>query len=79
MPEITYILNDYQHEKLAKIGQLSPLDIIIPSGLINCSYLNDVYFSNLKIEIKIYKGQINVLNDTIICHKGENSQELRLN
>ena len=56
MPEITYILNDYQQEKFANIGQVSPLDIIIPSGLTNCSYLNDVYFFNLKIEIEIYKG-----------------------
>lgn len=69
--EITKITDSYKIEKQAKVGSISPLEIIIPAGPTGMDASQIEYFQNLKIITKVVKNQLEIMNDTRILSVGQ--------
>ena len=55
----------------AKAGIVAPVDVIIPAGLTTMGPEKTSFFQALNLNTKIQKGNIEILQDTVVCECGE--------
>ena len=55
----------------ARIGQIAPIDVIIPAGPTKCDPKQTQFFQALQIPTKINRGQIDIINSFTIIEKGQ--------
>jgi len=55
----------------AKIGSLSPVDVVVPKGDTGMDPSKTAFFQALSIQTKINKGKIEILNDINLIKKGD--------
>jgi len=55
----------------AKIGSLSPVDVVVPKGDTGMDPSKTAFFQALSIQTKINKGKIEILNDISLIKKGD--------
>jgi len=55
----------------AKVGSLSPVDVIVPKGDTGMDPSKTAFFQALSIQTKINKGKIEILNDISLIKKGD--------
>jgi large subunit ribosomal protein LP0 len=55
----------------ARVGAISPTDVIVPAGPTGCDPGQTAFFQTLQIATKINKGQIEILNNVPILKKGD--------
>jgi len=68
--DIKKILQENKVPAPAKVGQIAPEDVIIPSGITNLTPDGTVFFQALNIQTKIAKGLIEIQNPVKIITKG---------
>ena len=55
----------------ARVGALTPCDVIVPKGPTGCDPSQTNFFQVLQIATKIVKGQIEIVSDVTILKKGD--------
>jgi len=55
----------------ARVGAVSPIDVIVPPGPTGCDPGQTAFFQVLQIATKIVKGQIEITNDVHLVKQGE--------
>lgn len=68
--DVKKILQENKVPALAKVGQIAPEDVVIPSGITNLTPDGTVFFQALNIQTKIAKGLIEIQNPVKIITKG---------
>jgi large subunit ribosomal protein LP0 len=69
--EITKISDVYQIEKQSKVGAISPVEIILPAGPTGMDASQVEYFQNLRIQTKVVRNQLDIINPTKILVVGQ--------
>lgn len=69
--EITKICDLYKVEKQSKVGAISPVEIILPAGPTGMDSSEVDYFQNLRIQTKVIKNQLEIINPTKILVVGQ--------
>ena len=69
--EITTITNNFKVEKQSKVGALSPVEIILPAGPTGMDASQVEYFQNLRIQTKVVRNQLDIINPTKILVVGQ--------
>lgn len=69
--EITKITEVYKVDKQSKVGALSPVEIILPAGPTGMDASQVEYFQNLRIQTKVVRNQLDIINPTKILVVGQ--------
>jgi large subunit ribosomal protein LP0 len=69
--EIIKISDQFKVEKQSKVGALSPVEIILPAGPTGMDASQVEYFGNLRIQTKVVKNQLDIINPTKILSVGQ--------
>jgi len=69
--KITEITGKFSVEKQAKIGAISPIEVILPAGPTGMDSSQIEYFHALKIQTKVIKNQLEIVNNTKILVVGQ--------
>ena len=69
--EITKITEVYKIDKQSKVGALSPVEIILPAGPTGMDASQVEYFQNLRIQTKVVRNQLDIINPTKILVVGQ--------
>jgi large subunit ribosomal protein LP0 len=71
LSEVTKISDQFKIEKQSKVGALSPVEIILPAGPTGMDASQVDYFQNLRIQTKVVKNQLDIINPTKILIVGQ--------
>jgi large subunit ribosomal protein LP0 len=55
----------------ARVGAIAPVDVVVPKGPTGCDPGQTSFFQALQVPTKIQKGQIEIVNDVLLCKEGE--------
>jgi len=55
----------------AKAGIIAPVDVVIPAGLTSMGPEKTSFFQALNLNTKINRGNIEILQDTVVCKEGD--------
>jgi large subunit ribosomal protein LP0 len=69
--EITKVSDQFKLEKQSKVGAISPVEIILPAGPTGMDASQVDYFQNLRIQTKVVKNQLDIINPTKILSVGQ--------
>lgn len=69
--EITKVSEQFKIEKQSKVGAISPVDITLPAGPTGMDASQVDYFQNLRIQTKVVKNQLDIINPTKILAVGQ--------
>jgi large subunit ribosomal protein LP0 len=69
--EITKVSEQFKIEKQSKVGAISPVEIILPAGPTGMDASQVDYFQNLRIQTKVVKNQLDIINPTKILSVGQ--------
>jgi len=69
--KITEITNKFVVEKQAKVGAISPIEVILPAGPTGMDSSQIEYFQALKIPTKVIKNQLEIVSSTKILVIGQ--------
>ena len=69
--EITKITDVYKVEKQSKVGAASPIEVILPAGPTGMDASQVEYFQNLRIQTKVVRNQLDIINPTKILVVGQ--------
>ena len=71
LSEITSITNNFKIEKQSKVNAKSPVEIILPAGPTGMDASQVEYFQNLRIQTKVVRNQLDIINPTKILVVGQ--------
>jgi large subunit ribosomal protein LP0 len=71
LSDITKITDVFQVEKQSKVGAISPVEITLPAGPTGMDASQVEYFQNLRIQTKVVKNQLDIINPTKILTVGQ--------
>ena len=69
--DIVKISSQYELKKQSKQGQLSPIEVTLPAGPTGMDASQVDYFQNLRIQTKVVRNQLEVINPTKILVVGQ--------
>lgn len=68
LSDIKAILDTQKREAPAKIGALAPSDVTVPAGPTGLDPKQTSFFQALKIQTKISKAQVDIVNPVMVIH-----------
>ena len=71
LSKITEITSKFLVEKQAKVGAISPIEVILPAGPTGMDSSQIEYFQALKIPTKVIKNQLEIVSSTKILVVGQ--------
>ena len=71
LSKITEIFGKFLVEKQAKVGAISPIEVILPAGSTGMDSSQIEYFQALKIPTKVIKNQLEIVSATKILTVGQ--------
>ena len=69
--DVVKITEQFQLKKQAKNGQFSPVEVILPAGPTGMDASQVDFFQNLRIQTKVVRNQLEVINATKILNVGQ--------
>lgn len=69
--DVTKISDQFKIEKQSKVGAISPVEITLPAGPTGMDASQVDYFQNLRIQTKVVKNQLDIINPTKILTIGQ--------
>jgi len=69
--EVSKIADQYKIEKQSKVGAISPVEITLPAGPTGMDASQVYYFQNLRIQTKVERNQLTIINATKILVVGQ--------
>jgi len=69
--EVTKISSQYKVEKQSKVGAASPIEVTLPAGPTGMDASQVDYFQNLRIQTKVVRNQLDIINPTKILVIGQ--------
>jgi|LauGreDrversion4_2_1035121.scaffolds.fasta_scaffold727534_1 large subunit ribosomal protein LP0 len=79
LSKVTEITGKFFVEKQAKIGAISPIEVILPAGPTGMDSSQIEYFHALKITTKVVKNQLEIVNPTKILVIGQKITSSEIN
>ena len=77
--EITKITDQFKVEKQSKVGASSPVEITLPAGPTGMDASQVDYFQNLRIQTRVVKNQLEIINPTKILTVGQKITRSEIN
>jgi len=71
LSEVTKISDAFQIEKQSKVGAASPIEVTLPAGPTGMDASQVDYFQNLRIQTKVVRNQLDIINPTKILVVGQ--------
>lgn len=69
--EIRAVIDENQVPAPARVGAIAPVDVVVPAGPTGADPGQTSFFQALSIATKIQKGQIEIVNEVLLVHKGD--------
>ena len=69
--DVVKITEQFQLKKQAKQGQISPIQVTLPAGPTGMDASQVDFFQNLRIQTKVVRNQLEVINDAKILNVGD--------
>jgi len=71
LAEVREALESNRAPAPARVGAIAPCDVIVPKGPTGCDPGQTSFFQALQVPTKIQKGQIEIVNDVLLCQEGD--------
>jgi len=71
LAEVKAVLDSQKREAPAKIGSIAPISVTIPAGPTGLDPKQTSFFQALKIQTKIVKGQVEIVNPVVVINEDD--------
>jgi len=71
LAEVKAVLDSQKREAPAKIGSIAPISVTVPAGPTGLDPKQTSFFQALKIQTKIVKGQVEIVNPVVVINEDD--------